>query len=110
MRSDQIGRGKGVKDNPKSKSCLWWTTKCNIWGFGLIDMFLEIKVWWKTTFSGRRPSVEDDFWWKMFLACCLVRFAAFFDNLLVILLANKIIAKTEDTHTAKAIKIFNHSL
>ena len=33
---------------------------------------------WKTTFGGRRPSMEDEFWWKTILACCLVRFAAFF--------------------------------
>ena len=28
--------------------------------------------------QGRRPSVEDNFWWQTILACCLVRFAAFF--------------------------------
>ena len=36
----------------------------------------------KTTFGGRQPLVEDDFWWNTILACCLVCFAAFFgDNI-----------------------------
>ena len=39
---------------------------------------VEDDLWLKTTYGGRQPSVEDDFWWKMILACCLVRFAAFF--------------------------------
>ena len=65
---------------------------------------VEDDLWWKTTFGGRRPSVEDDPqwmmtfgrrqplmednpWWKTtfsgtrplwILACCLLRFAAFF--------------------------------
>ena len=37
---------------------------------------LEDDFWWKTTFGGRQPSVEDDLQW--ILACCLLRFAAFF--------------------------------
>ena len=57
---------------------------------------MEDNLWWKTTFGGRRPLVEDDLWWKMtlggrqpavehdlqwkILACCLVRFAAFFNG------------------------------
>ena len=39
---------------------------------------VEDDLWWKTTYGGRRPSVEDNFCWKTILACCLVRFAAFF--------------------------------
>ena len=37
-------------------------------------------LWWKMTCSGRRPSAEDDLYW--ILACCLLRFAAFFENIL----------------------------
>ena len=36
---------------------------------------VEDNLRWKTTFSGRRPSVGDDLWW--ILSYCLVRFAAF---------------------------------
>ena len=39
---------------------------------------MEDELQWKATFGGIRPSVEDDFWWKTILACCLGRFAAFF--------------------------------
>merc|ERR1712115_743812 len=39
---------------------------------------VEDNLWWKTTYGGRQPSVEDNFWRKTILACCLVRFAAFF--------------------------------
>ena len=56
---------------------LWW--KAN---FGGRRPLVEDDLRWKKTYSGTRPSVEEDFWWKTILACCLVRFAAFFVLLL----------------------------
>ena len=38
--------------------------------------FLEDDLWWKTNSGRRRPYMEDNVWW--ILACCLVRFAALF--------------------------------
>ena len=37
---------------------------------------MEDDLGWKMTLGGRRPWVEDDLQW--ILACCLVRFKAFF--------------------------------
>ena len=52
---------------------LWWKTT-----FGGRRPSVEDDFRWKTTYGGRRPSVEDDFLGKTILACCLVRSAAFF--------------------------------
>ena len=61
------GRRPWVEDD------LWWKTP-----FGGRRSSVEDDLWWKKTYSGRRPSVEENFWGKTILACCLVRFAAFF--------------------------------
>ena len=78
------GRRLSVEDN------LWWKTTFGgrrplveddlRWKttFGGRQPLVEDTLWWKTTYSRRRPSVEDNFWGKTILACCLVRFAAFF--------------------------------
>ena len=56
--------------------------------FGGKQPSLEDKLWRKTTFGGRHPLVEDTFGGRQpsmeddiswILACCLVRFEAFFD-------------------------------
>ena len=62
-----IGRQTSVKDD------LQWKTT-----FGGRNPSVKDDLWWKMTFNGSRPSVEDDLRWKAFIACCLVRFAAFF--------------------------------
>ena len=54
---------------------MWKTT------FGGRRPLVEDDLQWKTTFGGRQPSVEDDLLeedLRWILACCLVRFAAFF--------------------------------
>ena len=58
---------------PSVEEDLQWKTT-----FGGRRPSVEDDLWWKKTYGGKRPSVEDDFWWKTILACCLVRFAAFF--------------------------------
>ena len=59
------GRRPLVEDN------LQWKTT-----FGGRWLSMEDNLRWKTTFGGRQPSVEDNLQWS--LACCLLRFAAFF--------------------------------
>ena len=61
------GRRLSVEDDLR-----WKTT------FGGRGPLVEDNLWLTMTYGGRRPSVEDNFWWKTILACCLVRFAAFF--------------------------------
>ena len=56
------GRHPSVEDDFRWKTTFGW----------------KMTFGWMTTFGGRRPTVEDDFWWKTILACCLVRFVAFF--------------------------------
>ena len=86
-----------VLTNVRSTKVLWQVEDDLRWKmtFGGRQHLAEDNLWLKTTFSGRwplvedrlrqkvilsgrRPSVKDDFWWKTILACCLVRFAAFF--------------------------------
>ena len=38
---------------------LWWKTT-----FSGRRPSVEDNLWWKTTFGGRRPLVEDNLWWK----------------------------------------------
>ena len=67
LKTNFIKRHPLVEDDPQ-----WKTT------FSGKQPLVEDSLWWKTTYGGRRPSMEDDFWRKTILACCLVRFAAFF--------------------------------
>ena len=47
---------------------------------------VEDNFQWMTTLKGRRPLLEDDLRWKTILACCLVRFEAFFPYNLIVTL------------------------
>ena len=66
-KTTYVGRRPLVEDD------LWWKTT-----FGGRPLLVEDNLWWTMTYGGRRLSVEDNFWWKTILACCLVRFAAYF--------------------------------
>ena len=59
------GRRPSVEDD------LWWKMT-----FDGKRPLVEDNLRWKMTFGGRRPSVKDNLRW--ILACCLLRFAAFF--------------------------------
>ena len=55
----------------------WWKR-----AYGGRRPSVEDDLRWKTTFGGRQISLEDNLWWednlRWILACCLLRFAAFF--------------------------------
>ena len=51
--------GEGALDKIYVASLNWWKTT-----FGGRRPSVEDDLQWKITFGGRQPSAEDDFWWK----------------------------------------------
>ena len=67
---------------------------------------MEDHLQWKTTYGGRQPSVEDDLCW--ILACCLLRFAAFFyKNKVYKNVQVKIVIKTKNFGNHKSCLFLN---
>ena len=69
------GRRPLVEDYLQWKTTFGWTT-C-----GRRRLSLQDNLRWKMPFGGRKPLVEQDIQW--ILACCLLRFAAFFNCLII---------------------------
>ena len=46
------------------QNIITWILKRCVWTFGGRRPSVEDNLWWRMTFGERRPSVEDDLWWK----------------------------------------------